>query len=70
MASTTNNDTGSLKVGAAGAGLKVGDKIQVAGEKAARTITYLMGTGDRLHVCARGTGPFPTGEVSWEQVTD
>lgn len=59
----SNNDTGSLHVGDFGSHLKVGDTVHVAGETNARKITYIMGAGSRTHVCCRGTGPFPCGEV-------
>ena len=65
---TTNNDTGSLKVGEAGASLKVGTKIQLAGEKTPRVISYTMGEGAKKHVCTKGFGPFPVGEVTYEIV--
>jgi hypothetical protein len=66
----TNNDTGSLKVGAAGANLKKGDKIRIAGETADRVISYVMGAGEKTHVCTKGFGPFPLGEVEWEASQD
>ncbi|MDP1722148.1 MAG: hypothetical protein Q8L37_02970, partial [Candidatus Gottesmanbacteria bacterium] len=65
---TTNNDTGSLKVGEAGASLRVGSKIQLVGEKSPRIISYTMGEGAKKHVCAKGFGPFPVGEVTYEIV--
>ena len=63
MVQITNNDTGSLKVGLAGAHLKVGDSVQIRGEVSPRCISYIMGAGERTHICCKGTGPMPVGEV-------
>jgi hypothetical protein len=65
MAKVLNNDTGSLKVGKAGENLKVGDKIRISGEDKIRTISYIMGAGEKTHVCTKGFGPFPLGEVEF-----
>ena len=64
-----NNDTGSLKVGKEGINLKVGDKIRIVGEDKTRTISYIMGKEDRTHICCKGCGPFPIGEVQYEVVS-
>ena len=64
MAKTNNNDTGSLKVGVVPC--KVGDSIQIEGEKTPRLVTYIMGKGEKCHACCAGTGPFPMGEVVFE----
>ncbi len=69
MAQTNNNDTGSLKVGNLLGELAVGDRIQIEGEAKPRTITFLMGKGDKLHVCAKGSGKFPLGLVEISKVS-
>ena len=63
-----NNDTGSLKVGTS-----AGDHIWAAGQKIQvetklYTLTYVMGKGEKCHVCAKGCGPFPLGTVSYSIV--
>lgn len=63
-----NNDTGSLK--APGATVAVGDLVQITGEKTPRKVTYIMGAGDRQHLCFRGTGKVPTGPVEFEILAD
>jgi hypothetical protein len=60
---TQNNDTGSLLIGAVEA--KVGDVLFIDGETKGRPITYLMGKGAKQHACCKGSGPFPTGLVSF-----
>ena len=73
---TTNNDDGSLKVGTS-AGTrdwKVGDQIQIQGEGKIRQVTYIMGKGEKCHLCfGKGTklgnqGKVPQGEVTYEIV--
>lgn len=68
----TNNlrDTGSLHVGVSGGATKweKGMKIQIAGEPAVRTISYVMGLGEKTHLCCKGTGPMPLGEVEYSLV--
>jgi hypothetical protein len=70
MAKIINNDTGSLKVGSSLGKLAVGQKLQLVGEQKVRTITYVMGEGEKQHVCAKGTGPFPIGDVEVELVVE
>lgn len=59
-------DTGSLHVGTSkdlgNLTIAVGDKLQIVGENKVREVTYTMGKGEKLHVCAKGTGPFPLAE--------
>ena len=59
---TVNNDTGSLK---ANVPASVGDLIQIEGERNPRKITYIMGMGEKQHLCCKGTGPFPIGPVEF-----
>lgn len=58
-----NNDTGSLLIGSVEA--KVGDTLFIEGEGKGRTITYLMGKGEKQHACCKGSGPFPEGLVTF-----
>jgi len=58
-----NNDTGSLKIGAIA--VTIGDRLQLEGEGVPRIVSYLMGKGARTHACARGTGAFPVGRVTF-----
>jgi hypothetical protein len=72
MFKVVNNDTGSLKVGLV-AGTKkwqVGDKIKIEGENKVRTTTYVMGSGERTHLCFKGQGPLPLGEVVFQIVEE
>lgn len=57
-------DTGSLKVGTSAGDHKwvAGQKIRLANENQLRTLTYVMGSGEKTHIVAKGSGPFPTGE--------
>ncbi len=68
MASTINNDTGSLKVGNVLGEWHVGDRIQIEGEAKPRTISYVMGKGEKQHVCTKSFGPFPLGNVEFSRV--
>jgi hypothetical protein len=63
-----NRDTGSLKV--ASLDVRVGDAVEIVGEGAPRTVTYVMGRPERgtLHVVCRGTGPMPLGDVEFEVI--
>lgn len=68
---TNNRDTGSLGVGLV-AGTKEwrpGEKIQIEGEANTRTVTWVMGKGEKIHLCAKGTGAFPLGEVRFRIVS-
>lgn len=58
-------DTGSLKVGTSAGSHKwePGQVIRLAGEDKLRKISYVMGNGEKTHVVAKGTGPFPTGDA-------
>jgi len=73
---TNNNDSGSLKVGlSAGSKVwKVGDKIRILGEDKVRTVTFIMPQNkpqsEKLHLCFKGQGRLPEGEVSYEVVED
>lgn len=61
---SNTKDTGSLNVGnSAGREFKVGEKIQILSEGAKiRTITYVMGKGEKQHLCFKGQGPVPLAE--------
>lgn len=61
-------DSGSLNVGnSAGREFKVGEKIQLLSEGSkVRTITYVMGKGEKQHLCFKGQGPVPTGSEPLE----
>lgn len=65
-----NKDAGSLHIGQVESlrAFKEGDKIRVAGENSDRTCTYIMGKGEKLHACFKGTGPFSMGDVEFEVV--
>lgn len=67
-----NNDNGSLKVGLS-AGTKVwgqGDKIQIEGEgEKIRTVTFVMGSGEKTHLCFAKQGPLPKGAVDYRIVS-
>jgi hypothetical protein len=76
-----NNDTGSLKVGTAAGdkAWKVGDKLKIVGgvdgditqgEGKTRAVTYVMGKGEKCHLCFKGQGPLPLGEVVIELVEE
>jgi hypothetical protein len=72
MFRTFNNDTGSLKVGlsAGNRQWKIGDKIRIEGEGKVRTVTYVMGSGQRTHLCFKGQGTLPLGEVMFQIVEE
>lgn len=68
-----NNDNGSLNVGNVLPN-KVwakGDKIQIEGEgDKIRTVTFVMGSGEKQHICFKGQGPLPKGsDVRFRLVT-
>lgn len=81
MRTINAKDTGSLNVGiSAGDKVwKVGDKVQFSGEATPRTVTYVMGgvetrnelgqyagrQGEKVHLCFKGQGPVPLGEVDY-----
>ena len=58
-----NDSNGSLKVGQAGGShtWDKGDRVEIQGK--VFTITYVMGKGEKLTLCAKGSGPFPLGEI-------
>lgn len=66
MYQTENNDTGSLKVGtSAGEHVwAVGDQLKI-GDRQLK-VTYVMGKGDRCHICCKGGGIMPIGVVKYE----
>jgi hypothetical protein len=67
------NDDGSLKVGSAlpNHTWAKGQKIQLEGEPQPRTISYVMGKGDKTHLCTAGFGKFPKNQkVSFRLVND
>lgn len=70
MFNTINNDDGSLKVGisAGDISFKVGDRIKLLGEAKVRTVTFVMGKGEKTHLCFKAQGKLPMGEVSYEMV--
>jgi hypothetical protein len=67
-----NNDNGSLKVGLS-AGTKVwgkGDKIELSTEPGkVRTVTFVMGQGEKTHLCFAKQGPLPKGQVDYRIVS-
>jgi hypothetical protein len=67
-----NNDNGSLKVGVS-AGNKIwakGDKIQIEGEgEKIRTVTFVMGSGEKTHLCFAKQGPVAKGQVDYRIVS-
>jgi hypothetical protein len=66
---TTNNDTGSLKVGTSAGDhvWEVGQKVKI-GERTV-TITYIMGRGEKTHICFGKQGfRCPEGEVEYSVV--
>ena len=76
---TMNNDTGSLKVGTSAGDHKwdVGQTLKIIGgvegdpsqgESKTRKVTYVMGKGANTHLCFKGQGPLPLGEVTFELV--
>ncbi len=65
MYKTENRDSGSLKVGVNGDGLKVGDTLFINGK--AMKISWIMGKGEKMCCCFKGCGPVPTGEVTWSR---
>lgn len=69
----TNNDrdTGSLKVGTTAGDHEwaAGQKIKIAGDKV-RTITFVMGQGEKTHLCFKTQGPVPKGVVEYELVEE
>lgn len=70
---TTNNDKGSLKVGLSAGGKvwAIGDKLAIDGEGAkVRTVTFVMGKGEKTHLCFKGQGEVPMGEVEFELIGD
>lgn len=70
MKTTNAKDPGSLNVGTNPANVVKGDKIQIVGEAAPRTVSYVMGSPEKnnVHLCMKGTGPVPLGEVEYEKV--
>ena len=65
-----NRDEGSLKVGLTAGDKKwnEGDKIQILGEAKVRTVTFVMGKGDKTCLCFKGQGKVPTGDVQYTLV--
>lgn len=71
MFTTINaKDTGSLNVGttAGTKSWKEGDKLEILGEGKVRTVTFVMGKGEKTHLCFKGQGKVPLGEVSFSVV--
>ena len=60
-----NNDTGSLKVGTSAGDYKweVGSEFTI-GDKNYK-VSYIMGKGEKCHLCCKGCGIFPVGSVTY-----
>lgn len=70
MFKAINNDEGSLKVGiSAGDHVwAIGQTIRILGENKTRKVTYMMGEGEKKHLCFKGQGKVEVGEVEYEIV--
>ena len=69
MKTTNAKDAGSLHVGNNPLNIQKGDVIQISGEQKTRTVTYVMGSvaKSNVHLCMKGSGPVPLGEVEYDR---
>jgi hypothetical protein len=70
MKTQNPKDPGSLNVGSNPLNVVKGQEIRIKGEDRNRKVTYVMGTPEKgnVHLCMKGTGPVPLGEIEYEVV--